>query len=64
VRLNRRDAAKQLVALMGSSALLGQAAVSEAQEVSATTNPPPVDDPLLEPICVMDFEPLCQGQTG
>jgi isopentenyl diphosphate isomerase/L-lactate dehydrogenase-like FMN-dependent dehydrogenase len=50
------------VALMGSSALVGQAAVSAAQGVSAPANPPPVDDPLLEPICLMDFEPLAKAK--
>ncbi len=54
MRLNRRNAVKRLVGMVSASPLVAQA-VGQA--------PAPVeDDPVFEPACVMDFEPLAKAR--
>jgi isopentenyl diphosphate isomerase/L-lactate dehydrogenase-like FMN-dependent dehydrogenase len=50
MRLNRRNAVKGLVGMVSASPLVAQAVA------------PPEDDPVLEPACVMDFEPLAKAK--
>jgi isopentenyl diphosphate isomerase/L-lactate dehydrogenase-like FMN-dependent dehydrogenase len=50
MRFNRRSAVKSLVGMVSASPLVAQAVA------------PPEDDPLLEPACVMDFEPLAKAK--
>lgn len=56
MRFNRRSAVKSLVAMVGASPLV-QAAAGQVPQP-----PQPVDDPLLEPACVLDFEPLAKAK--
>lgn len=58
MRLDRRRAVQRLVGMVSASPLVAQA-------VAQTPNPPappPDDDPVLEPACVMDFEPLARAK--
>jgi isopentenyl diphosphate isomerase/L-lactate dehydrogenase-like FMN-dependent dehydrogenase len=50
MRVNRRNAVKSLVGMVSASPLVAQAVA------------PPEDDPVLEPACVMDFEPLAKAK--
>src|SRR2546422_551814 len=55
MRLNRRSAVKGLVGMVSASPLVAAAG-------GAQIPAPPEDGPVLEPACVMDFEPLAKGK--
>ena len=59
---SRRHAMKQLLVMVGASPLIGRGHAGPSQQTSTTTRPSSVDDPLLEPVCVMDFEPLAKAK--
>ncbi len=60
--LNRRDAIKHLVSMVGASTLVTKQELARAQKSSEEGTQASVDDPLLEPVCVMDFEPLAKAK--
>jgi 4-hydroxymandelate oxidase len=62
MRFDRRNAVKQLLATLGASALLGRATPMLSQQNSPAVTSAAADDPLLEPVCVMDFEPLAKAK--
>ena len=59
MQINRRNAVKNLVGMVGASPLLAQAA---GQAPAPSPPAAPEDDPLFEPACVMDFEPLAKAK--
>jgi isopentenyl diphosphate isomerase/L-lactate dehydrogenase-like FMN-dependent dehydrogenase len=48
--------------MVGASPLLGLKQIRSAQTVSDQSSLAAVDDPLMEPVCVMDFEPLAKAR--
>ena len=60
MRSSRRRAIKQFVTLISASALAGYVPVSKAQQASEPSNEQYLSDPLLQPVCVKDFEPLAK----
>jgi 4-hydroxymandelate oxidase len=62
MRSSRRKAIKQFAALVGASALAGHVPASRAQQVSESSIEQYLGDPLLQPVCVMDFEPLAKAK--
>ncbi len=61
MRLNRRKTIQRLVAMAGASPLLAGPQNPGAQRPPQLP-PEPGDDPVLEPACVMDFEPLARAK--
>ena len=61
MRPSRRMAIKQFAALVGASALAGNPGV-RAQESSEPSIEQYLGDPLLQPVCVKDFEPLAKAK--
>jgi 4-hydroxymandelate oxidase len=62
MRSSRRKAIKQFAALFGTSALLRNIPVSEAQQISEPSVEQYLSDPLLQPLHVMEFEPLAKAK--
>ena len=62
MRSSRRRAIKQFAALFGTSALAGHVPVSWAQQTSEISTEQYLSNPLLQPVCVMDFEPLAKAK--
>jgi 4-hydroxymandelate oxidase len=60
MRFNRRSAMKCLVSMVGASSLVSTGQAVGAQKNASQAETERVDDPLLEPVCVMDFEPLAK----
>src|SRR5262245_39542598 len=62
MRPSRRKAIKQFAALFGTSALFGYSPASRAQQTSEPSLEQYLGDPLLQPVCVKDFEPLAKAK--
>jgi len=62
MRSTRRKAIGQFAALLGASALTRHEPLSWAQEVSQPSLEEYLGDPLLQPVCVTDFEPLAKAK--
>lgn len=62
MRFNRRSAIQQLVALASSSTLVRGALASQSRSSPGQGASRAADDPLLEPVNVMDFEPLAKAK--
>src|SRR5262245_54538162 len=62
MRPSRRKAIQQFAALFGASALARHFPAIKAQETSEPSIEQYLGDPLLQPACVMDFEPLAKAK--
>ena len=62
MRPSRRKAIKQFATLFGTSALFGNLPASRGQQTSEASIEQYLDDPLLQPVHVRDFEPLAKAK--
>ncbi len=60
--VHRRHAFQRLVAMLGASSFAGRALSAFAQQANRPTIDQYLDDPLYQPVCVMDFEPLAKAR--
>lgn len=62
MRLNRRHAVKSLVAMVSASPLVAAQTTRRGGATAAPEPADPLDDPVLEPASVMDFEALAKAK--